>query len=197
MKIIDAKRLECPKPLILTKRALKKTSDDLMILIDNETSMQNVKKFLIDNKVKVSIEKKAEVYHLKTQRSGDSKEILPAEDYCKIPVAKGNHVYVFKNFGVAQDELGKMLTNGFLDTICEVEPLPAKIIFYHEGAKLTTEGSPVIDKLQKLEKLGVELLICGNCLQFYGLTEKVEVGIVSNAYTILKAMTDAHHLIYP
>jgi selenium metabolism protein YedF len=106
-------------------------------------------------------------------------------------------VYVFKKARVAEDELGEMLTLGFLDTIKEVEPLPDKMIFYHEGVKMVLEDSPVLEKLKDLEKMGVEILICGDCVNFYNVKDKVRVGTISNAYDILKAFTDAEHLIYP
>ena len=109
---------------------------------------------------------------------------------------KGKHIIVLKQ-KVAEDELGEMLTFGFLDTIKEVLPLPEKIVFYHKGVYLTLEDSPFLEKLQQLEKSGIEILICGNCVDYYDVTDKVKVGTVSNAYDILKALTDASHLIYP
>jgi hypothetical protein len=62
---------------------------------------------------------------------------------------------------------------------------------------MTIERSPYLEELKKLEDAGIELLICGNCVNFYNVTDKVRVGTISNAYTILKAKTDASHLIYP
>ncbi len=41
--IIDAKGLSCPQPVILTLKAIKKSkNDELIILVDTETSKENV-----------------------------------------------------------------------------------------------------------------------------------------------------------
>ncbi|MDY0255531.1 MAG: sulfurtransferase TusA family protein, partial [Tenuifilaceae bacterium] len=51
MRTVDAKGELCPKPLIMTKKALGEMGDNetLEVLIDNETSMKNVTRFLTDN----------------------------------------------------------------------------------------------------------------------------------------------------
>lgn len=41
--IIDAKGLSCPQPVILTLKAIKKAkNDELIVLVDTETSKENV-----------------------------------------------------------------------------------------------------------------------------------------------------------
>ncbi len=200
MKIVDAKGQTCPKPLILTKKALKDVAvnERFIILIDNETSMENVSRFLKDNNVGFDISEENGVYKLHATKLEEGSYLKEVETYCSIPKKKkGKHVYVFKTNGVAEDELGKMLTGGFLDTIKEVAPLPEKIILYHKGVYLALDNSPYLEKIRDLENLGVEIFICGNCVNFYNVKEKVGVGIISNAYTILKAFSDASHLIYP
>ncbi len=200
MKIIDTKGLVCPQPLILTKKALKEVevNEQFMILLDNETSVQNINRFLKENNAQSEIAKEDEIYKIIVTKLPENIP-EPASDDLKTTtgIKVGTHVYVFKKAGVAEDELGEMLTLGFLDTIKEVEPLPDKMIFYHEGVKMVLEDSPVLEKLKDLEKMGVEILICGDCVNFYNVKDKVRVGTISNAYDILKAFTDAEHLIYP
>ncbi len=200
MKIIDAKGLVCPQPLILTKKALKKVevNEQFIILLDNETSVQNINRFLKENNAQSEIDKEDEIYKIIVTKLPENIP-EPASDNLKIinGIKVGTHVYVFKKVRVAEDELGEMLTFGFLDTIKEVEPLPDKMIFYHEGVKMVLEDSPVLEKLKDMERMGVEILICGDCVNFYKVKGKVRVGTISNAYDILKAFTDAGHLIYP
>ena len=43
MKEIDARGLECPRPVILTKKALEET-DEVSILVDNLAARENVKR---------------------------------------------------------------------------------------------------------------------------------------------------------
>ena len=100
------------------------------------------------------------------------------EPVYQVPLTKGKHVYVFKNERIADDELGNMLTQGFFETIKEINPLPEKIIFYHKGVNLVLEGSPVLENIKHLESLGIEILICGNCVEYYDVKEKIRVGKV-------------------
>jgi len=204
MKIVDARGLLCPKPLILTKKALKEVgvNEKFLVLIDNETSKQNVERFLKDNNAGSEFVQKEDLFEITVTKFAEDLPAPEVKDYCEIPQIReksapvGKHVYVFKNF-VADDELGKMLTKGFLETIKEIEPLPEKLIFYHKGVEFVLENSPFLEEIRLLKDAGVEILICGNCVNYYDVTEKVEVGTVSNAYTILKALTDASHIIYP
>ena len=200
MREVDAKGLICPKPLILTKKMLNEVSvnEQFIVLIDNETSKTNVRRFLKDNKAKVEFTREDNTYRLLVTKLEENISHSEAENFSELHrTKKGNHIYILKTRSVANDELGEMLTNGFLDTIKEVEPLPDKLIFYHEGVFLTLDDSPVLDKLKVLESLGVEILICGNCVNYYDVVDRVSVGKVSNAYDILQAMTNAGHLIYP
>jgi len=202
MKTINTKGLLCPKPLILTKKALKeaKVNEQFIVLIDNKTSRQNVERFLKDNNAKSECSQEGNVFKLIVTKLVEGFVSPDVEKCYEIPQEgkglNGKHVYVFKN-KVAEDDLGEMLTIGFIETLQEVEPLPDKIIFYHKGVFLALEDSTVLEELQQLEKKGIEILICGKCVDFYDVKDKVKVGIVTNAYDILKALTDASHLIYP
>ena len=71
------------------------------------------------------------------------------------------------------------------------------MLFYNGGAKLTTEGSASLEDLKKLEAQGVEILTCGTCLDYYGLTEKLQVGGVTNMYTIVEKLAGAGKVIKP
>ena len=51
--------------------------------------------------------------------------------------------------------------------------------------------------LKSLEERGVEILSCGTCLNFYGITEKLRVGSVTNMYTILERQMKATRVIKP
>ena len=77
----------------------------------------------------------------------------------------------------------------------DANTLPAKILFYTDGVKLACEGSPVAEKLRALNDRGVELILCSTCLDFYGLREKVAVGIVGGMPDIIEAMNSADKVI--
>lgn len=98
-------------------------------------------------------------------------------------------------YGLGDDELGSTLMTAFINVLDQIEPLPATIIFANSGVFLSTEGSPLIESLKSLQGLGVELLSCGTCLQFYGLKDKLVVGEVSNMYTITERMFRASRVV--
>jgi hypothetical protein len=57
------------------------------------------------------------------------------------------------------------------------------------------EGSPVVDELQALNDRGVELILCSTCLDYFGLRDKVQVGIVGGMPDIIEARSAAGKVI--
>jgi selenium metabolism protein YedF len=91
--------------------------------------------------------------------------------------------------------LGTVLIKGFFHALGEVSPRPDALIFFNAGVKLTAEGSEVLEDLSSLEEKGITLLVCGTCLDFYGLKEKIRAGMVSNMYDIAETMLSAGKVI--
>jgi selenium metabolism protein YedF len=119
---------------------------------------------------------------------------------CILPrTGKKNTVVVIssKAMGHGGDELGTALMKGFLYALSQQEQLPSTILFYNGGASITCEGSVSLEDLRSMEAQGVEILTCGTCLNFYGLTEKLAVGTVTNMYTIVEKMNGADLIIKP
>ena len=85
----------------------------------------------------------------------------------------------------------------FLFAVTQLDRLPAKIVFYNGGAKLTVKGSAVLEDLTSLAEQGVEIMTCGTCLDFYGLKDKLAVGTVTNMYSIVETMQQAGRVIRP
>ncbi len=97
--------------------------------------------------------------------------------------------------GHADPELQHKLITTYFKLLDDSDTLPAAICFYAEGVKLVTPGSPVIDTLKALEVKGVHLVICNTCLNFYGLQEQVQVGIVGGMTDIIEAQWRAAKVI--
>lgn len=83
----------------------------------------------------------------------------------------------------------------YLELIQMNESLPNAITFYTDGVKLVVEGSPALEQLHALESKGVRLIICSTCLEYYSLTEKVQVGIVGGMADIIEAQMKAEKVI--
>lgn len=97
--------------------------------------------------------------------------------------------------GSAEPALQQKLLKNYLRLLAESGMLPAAICFYTEGVKLVTEGSPVIEELKALEERGVHLIICSTCLNYFGLIDKVQVGIVGGMADIIEAQWRADKVI--
>lgn len=101
------------------------------------------------------------------------------------------------NYGMGKGDqaLQLKLAGKYLELIQSNVSLPNAICFYTDGVKLVVEGSPVLEQLRSLEAKGVRLIICSTCLEYYGLTDKVQVGIVGGMTDIIEAQTKASKVI--
>jgi len=102
---------------------------------------------------------------------------------------------VHDGMGAADQALQHTLLRKYLLLLVENKSLPGAICFYTSGVKMVVEGSPVLDILQTLEARGVRLVICKTCLDYFGLTEKVRVGIVGGMGDIIAAQALANKVI--
>lgn len=97
--------------------------------------------------------------------------------------------------GDADLVLQQKLITTYFKLLDENNILPAAICFYTDGVRLVVEGSPVIDSLKSLEAKGVRLILCSTCLNYFNLTEHVQVGIVGGMADILEAQRRAGKVI--
>jgi selenium metabolism protein YedF len=121
-------------------------------------------------------------------------EVTPDLTVCATPnrrvlVVSGDRM------GRGEPELGEILIKSFFYALKEVDARPGTLIFFNAGVKLAIEGSPALDDLQALAEDGVEILVCGTCLDYFDLKDRVAVGTVSNMYTIAETMLGADHTV--
>jgi hypothetical protein len=79
----------------------------------------------------------------------------------------------------------------------ELKPLPWRIAFVNAGVKLASLGSEVLPYLQELQNLGVEILLCGTCVDFYQIKERLGVGRTSNMFEIVSSLADSSSVLKP
>lgn len=200
----------CPIPVVKTKNAIRELQGGGTVetLVDNEIAVQNLTKManqkgyevhsekLSDNEFKVTMTVSAEA----AQAAAGSAAATIEEENCPVtPVRKKNTVVVISSnqMGNGEEELGKTLLKGFIYALSQQDTLPSTILFYNTGAYITSENSASIEDLKSLEAQGVEILTCGTCLNFYGLTDKLQVGEVTNMYVIAEKMTQADLIVKP
>ncbi|MBN1854579.1 MAG: sulfurtransferase-like selenium metabolism protein YedF [Pirellulales bacterium] len=200
--IIDARGQLCPKPLILTRDALRKLAVDqpMTVLIDNQTSKENACRFLKDQGAEFTCTEDNGVFTIRVVKRAQASSSMETDvaQYCTSSTRKP-HTIAFnkRTMGFGAEELGEILIKAFINTIREASPLPGSIVFYNDGIHLAIEGSPVIDALRELETIGVKILVCGTCLDYYGKKPLLCVGTASNMYDILQTLTEAGHIITP
>ena len=203
-KIVDARGQLCPKPLIMTKKALQELGphEHLAVLIDNQTSKENVERFLKDNGVIFRTEDLGAYFQIMLSAGAPLPDLPQPEAYCRPAEkaqAKSRHVVCLGSdrMGIGADELGGILLRAFINTLHETSPLPEGMVFYNTGIKLTLDDSPVLEALQNLEKAGIKMLVCGTCVDYFKAKEKVSVGTVSNMYDISQTLARAAHVVAP
>jgi len=199
---VDARGEVCPKPLILTRKQLKETSmgESFVVLIDNDTSKENVERFLSDNRIEFQTSRTENAYSILVSRTQADLSHPEAEDYCQPAAApRARHAYCFTSdqMGTGPADLGRILIQACINTIKEVEPPPAALVFYNSGVTLTTDDSPVLTALQDLEKSGIAILVCGTCANYFQIKDRIRVGIISNMYAILETLSRSGHVLYP
>lgn len=97
--------------------------------------------------------------------------------------------------GDAEPALAHKLLGKWLELTRQNGDLPGAIAFYARGVHLVVEGSPVLEALRRLEEAGTHLIVCATCLEFYGLRDRVAVGLVGGMGDIIAAQTKARKVI--
>lgn len=206
MHTLDTRGYLCPEPLIMAKKALTevKPGDKILILSDNETSYENLMRFLTDLGAGPVSEQKEGMYHIEAVRPEDqlSGEKEPdAESYCMIPGQSSrdsSYVVVARSnkMGEGDDELGALLIRGYFNALKGMDDLPTHIILFNGGVWLTMKDTDASGALGELEDRGVSIIVCGTCVDYYQIKDKIGVGRISNMYQIAGIMASAGRLVY-
>ncbi|NMS90753.1 sulfurtransferase-like selenium metabolism protein YedF [Clostridioides difficile] len=194
---IDARGLACPKPVINTKKELDKIEEGIVVTtVDNETAKENVLKLAKSLNCEANIVDEKEnfisIEIIKGQNILDKQNNVDKEE-CKL---EDTCVFISSDkMGLGNDELGKVLIKGFIYTLTESKPYPKYVLLVNGGVTLSAENEETIENLKILENEGVEVLSCGTCLDYYNLKDKLQVGSVTNMYTIVETLKNASNTI--
>lgn len=203
---LDERGKPCPLPVVETKKALEAAPDGetAEVLVDNEIAVQNLQKLADHREWGFRWEKRSErVYAVQITRGegGTGEENLPEPEACPLPpegIRRGMVAVISSGLmGQGDEKLGKILMKSFLFALTQQEILPETVLLYNGGAFLSCEGSESLEDLKKLKELGVEILTCGTCLDFYGLKEKLAVGSITNMYEIVEKQCRAAVVLCP
>mgnify|MGYP002802544721 FL=1 len=210
MIVLDERGKACPLPVVETKKALEAAAsgETARVMVDNEIAVQNLRKLADHKGWSFCWEKRGggDFQAWITREAGESlseeKQRETEEPECPDCRTEGirpglTAVISSEAMGQGDDRLGKILMKSFLFALTQQDILPETVLLYNGGAFLSCEGSESLEDLKKLEELGVEILTCGTCLDFYGLKEKLAVGGISNMYEIVEKQCRAHTILRP
>lgn len=179
-KIVDARGLACPQPVILARKALAE-GGAVEVLADHGAAEENLLKFAAFAGCAAEAVPEQGWVRIVFRPAGTeaSPAAVPA-----LPACAGAATVLVASDGIGQGDadLGRLLMRGFIYTLTEAEVPPLRVILMNAGVKLAVEGSESLPNLRRLEEMGVEVLACGTCLDYFKLAPAV--GRVTNMYEI-------------
>ena len=191
----------CPIPVVKTKKAIQELNGtgEVCVLVDNEIAVQNLTKMAQQKGYVIKSEKLEVKKYQVVLTIGEVSEEAVEECVECVHEVRSNKVVVISSdkMGEGDEALGALLMKGFVFALTQQDELPATILFYNGGAKLTCENAPTLEDIKSLEAQGVEILTCGTCLNHYGLVDKLQVGGVTNMYVIAEKMLQASLIVKP
>lgn len=204
MTEIDARKLACPAPVLLTRDTLEKEKPDcIAIIVDNDAAKQNVVRFLESRSYETTIDQDNGNFRI-TGRTGSGSPALSSSVSAdeagpamtlESPEKKMMVMVTTDRIGFGDDELGKKLMISFIKTCREMGRELWRLVFLNNGVKLTVSGSEVLSELTDLEKDGIVILVCGTCLTHFDLMDQKAVGQTTNMLDIVTAMQLADKVI--
>lgn len=194
--LVDAKGKPCPTPVIMAKKAMAEGHDTFTVLVDNPTAVENLKRLADNQGFAVAVREEGGTYALDFAK-GEGCSACEEAINAPLPAAGGDWaVFVGRDIiGDGDRELGGNLMRMFFYTLAQGEDKPGAVLFMNAGVKLPTLDEQVAHHLKVLSDAGTEILVCGTCLNFYGLTDQLKVGAVSNMYDIVTRMQKAVKVI--
>ncbi len=196
MHEIDARGLNCPAPVLQTKAALHEGKiNAINVIVDNAAAQQNVQRFLESEGYDVELGMLGDDYRISGKRSmGDA---CGPEPYTQAHTREKRIMVLCSTdrLGYGDDDLGRKLMVNFMRTLGEMGPDLWRLIFVNNGVKLTIDESQVLKDLKAYEDSGLQILVCGTCLNHFNLLERKQVGETTNMLDIVTAMQLADQVI--
>lgn len=193
MKELNVVGLACPQPVILTKRAIEDGETEILVITDSTVTVENIKRLAEKMHFHAEVETDAEGTEFRihlTHKEASASEVDSAREAGKRVV----FLVPSNVIGRGDDKLGEVLLKAFLKTLLDV-PTPQKVIFLNTGVKLTVAGASTVEAIKEIEAGGVEILVCGTCLDFFDIKDKLAVGRVSNFFEITESLMEADKVI--
>jgi len=189
-ELVDARGLNCPQPVILTRKALETGGRQrVTAVVDSEVARDNIIKMARTLACEVEVDHEGSDYYIHITKPEDFSPELERQENLLFLVTS-------ESLGRGSEELGRLLMKSFFYTLAEQGGLGKVLIFLNSGVRLTCTGSPVLDYLYELEQDGAEIYSCGTCLDYYQLRHRLGAGEVTNMYTIVEYLQKTPRVVY-
>ncbi|MGB9713002.1 MAG: sulfurtransferase-like selenium metabolism protein YedF [Dissulfurimicrobium sp.] len=202
METRDCRGLACPKPVLVAKELIETHPNEIIeVIVDNEASRQNVTRFLKSQGWETAVKASENgvfvisgapptcAIELGAKGTGQ-KRSEAAEGHQKILIIIPTDV-----FGQGDEDLGRALMKNFISTLKEMGDDLWRIVLLNNGVRLAITGSEHLDELKGLAHRGVDILVCGTCLNHFRLLEKKAIGETTNMLDIVTSMQLATKVI--
>ena len=198
--MLDCRGMACPQPVIKAREALEKKPASITVLVDNAPASENVRRLLEKTGYAGVTVEQREPALWAVSASASCVACAEAEAVIEAADARTSRTLVFLStdtLGHGSEELGAKLMANFLATLPEMRANLWRIVMVNGGVKLASQPGRALDALKKLEADGVSLLVCGTCLEHYGLLEAKQVGETTNMLDIVTSLDLADKVIRP
>jgi len=208
MIVVNATGRACPESVAMTRVALDKGAEELEVLVDNPEAATNVKRLLEGRGFRVLLQDDDGRLKLtagrKTEPSVSASQAPAPQVPAPVPVApmpvprpaEGMAVLITgKTLGGNDEELGEILVKGFLSAFSQLDVPPRTVALINEGVKLALFDSSSCDHLKNLERKGTNILVCGTCVNHFGITDSVGAGVISTMFEIVEALNGSGRIL--
>ena len=200
-KKIDCRTLQCPAPVLKTKKFLEQeAAATIDVIVDNEASVENVSRFLNFQGFEVSVDSDGITSTISGRRDHKkAKKLETDSEPIKIKEkSDGQKILVIlssQQIGKGDDELGQKLMVSFVKTLKEMGNDLWRLILLNHGVKFSTKDSEILEELKELKASGVTILVCGACLTHLGLMNDKVIGETTNMLDTVTSMQLADKVI--
>jgi len=201
MKTVDARGLGCPKPVVMAEEVLDTIEEGTVeVLVDNEASVSNLDRFARKNGMHAETEKKDGYWSVRITKGYvcdfTPEETVSREGPAEEKTGKDILMIIGTDTLGKDEDIGKILMKGFLETMKVTRDLPDMIFFLNAGVKLTTINEEILPVIKEIESMGVEIFSCGTCLKHYGLESDLKAGYRGTTNHIVEGIKDFGKVVW-
>lgn len=190
MKTLDLRGMQCPQPVVQTRRELLDTPGvTLTVQVSDTIARDNILRLVSTLNYEAEVTSEGSGFSLVLTQGAGKKAAELAPSKRSIVLIGG------ETFGHGDPELGRLLLKNYLYTLNDMDDLPEKLYMVNSGVKLACAGADTVEILAALGCRGIDIASCGLCLDFFHLKEQLAVGRTTNMLEIASALQGADHVI--